>query len=65
MKNEFDISIQWWELAVFSVLVWLGMTIVLVVAGLLFAAIGGRQLSGAADLLTSDATFSILAAVVT
>ncbi len=65
VKNEFDISIQWWELAVFSVLVWLGMTIVLVVAGLLFAAIGGRQLAGAADLLTSDAAFSILAAVVT
>lgn len=41
-----------WAWAVFSLLFWVGMTVAVLVAGLLFAAVGGRQLSTAAALLT-------------
>src|SRR6266545_4110871 len=41
--------------AVFSVLFWAGMSVAVVAAGLIFAAIGGRQLSRAAQAMTGDA----------
>ncbi len=34
----------WWAAGLFSVLLWIGMTIAVVAASLLFAAFGGRQL---------------------
>jgi hypothetical protein len=49
--------------AVFSFLVWLGFTIVVLLAGLLFAAVGGRQLTGAAALLTSSVGGTLLGAL--
>jgi hypothetical protein len=45
-------------------LLWLGLTLTAVVAGLVFAAIGGRQLSRAAMALTGELPYSILGAVV-
>jgi len=45
-------------------LFWLSMTITVVVAGLVFAAIGGRQLSTASALMTDQLAYSILGAVV-
>jgi hypothetical protein len=50
--------------AVFSILLWLAMTIAVVAAGLLFAAVGGRQLRTASLSLTEDPGNSILAAIV-
>jgi cytoskeletal protein CcmA (bactofilin family) len=47
----------------FTILAWLAFTIVVLVAGLLFAAVGGRQLSTAAGLITSRPGETVLAAV--
>ncbi len=44
-------------------LLWLGLTLTAVIAGLAFAAVGGRQLSRAAMLLTGDLPASVLGAV--
>ncbi|MGD0114474.1 MAG: hypothetical protein ABSC13_00520 [Dehalococcoidia bacterium] len=44
-------------------LLWLGLTLAAVIAGLAFAAVGGHQLSRAAMLLTGDLPASILGAV--
>jgi len=66
---EGDISrengIQWGFIGTaFWIYVWLSMTVAVVLAGLIFAAVGGRQLTRASDALTSDTAMSILAAVV-
>jgi hypothetical protein len=50
--------------AVFTVLAWLGLTVAVILAGLVFAAVGGRQLITAARNLTEEAANSILAAVI-
>ena len=63
VRDELDFSIRWWDLAIFSLLAWVGFTILVIFSGLLFVAVGSRQMSGAAALLTDDAGFSILAAV--
>ena len=43
---------------------WFSMTVAVVLAGLLFAAVGGRQLSTSAEVMTREAALSILGAVV-
>jgi cytoskeletal protein CcmA (bactofilin family) len=50
--------------AVFSILIWVGMTIAVVAAGILFAAVGGRQLKTASLALTQEVGQSILGAVI-
>ena len=50
--------------AAFSIFIWVGVTIVMVVAGLVFAAIGGRQLTSAARALTGELAGSIVGGVV-
>lgn len=50
--------------AVFGILFWVAMTIAVLVAGLLFAAIGGRQLRASSEALTREIGYSILGAVV-
>jgi hypothetical protein len=49
--------------AVFSFLFWVAMTIAVVIAGLVFAAIGGRQLSQSAEAMTTDAVNAIVGVV--
>ncbi len=58
-------SFNWsgWELFAFSVYLWISGTILLIVAGLIFAAVGGRQLMAAGDLMTRQTGTTILAAV--
>lgn len=51
-------------LIILGVLLWLGMTVVVLVAGLVFAAIGGKQLGSAAAALTASPGESILGAVI-
>ncbi|HLF77541.1 MAG TPA: hypothetical protein VJB57_08615 [Dehalococcoidia bacterium] len=41
--------------AVFSLLFWLGMSVAVVAAGLVFAAVGGHQLKRSAETMTGDA----------
>jgi hypothetical protein len=52
-----------WTFAVFSFLIWLGFTLLILVAGMVFAAIGGRQLRGAGTLLTDAPGRTTLAAL--
>jgi hypothetical protein len=47
----------------FSIYLWLTMTIALVVAGLVFAAVGGRQLNAAARIMTGEAVNTIVGVV--
>jgi hypothetical protein len=42
-------------LAAFSFFFWIAMTVAIVVAGLVFAAVGGRQLTASAQTMTGDA----------
>lgn len=53
----------WAAAGVFSVLFWLGMTVAMIVAALLFAAFGGRQLTDAASSMTGDLVNTIIGAV--
>ena len=53
-----------WGEAIFSFLSWIGLTIALLLAGLVFAAVGPRQLTGAAAALTERFGGSVVAAVV-
>jgi len=48
----------------FWIWLWLSMTVAVILAGLIFAAVGGLQLERAADALTRDTAMSILAAVI-
>jgi hypothetical protein len=49
--------------AAFSIIFWLGLTIAAVVAGLIFAAVGGRQLQRSAQAMTGDAIGTIAGVV--
>jgi hypothetical protein len=58
-------NVRWGFLgSAFWIWLWLSMTVAVVLAGLIFAAVGGRQLTAAAGALTADAAMSILGAVV-
>ena len=58
-------NIRWGFLgSAFWIWLWLSMTVAVILAGLIFAAVGGRQLERAADALTGDTAMSILAAVI-
>lgn len=49
---------------VFGLIFWLGATLALIAAGLVFAAVGGRQLAASTDNLSEQPGQSILAAIV-
>ena len=53
-----------WGWTAFSVLFWIGTTLVVLAAGLAFAALAGRQLAGAGGTLTTRAGESIVTALV-
>jgi hypothetical protein len=53
-----------WAAGVFWVGLWIGLTVAVLLAALIFAAVAGRQLARAAMLLTADAPYAILSAVV-
>ena len=58
-------NIRWGFLgSAFWIWLWLSMTVAVILAGLIFAAVGGRQLERAADALTADTAMSIVAAVI-
>ncbi len=47
-----------------SILFWLGTTIAVIIAGLIFAAVGGRQLTGAGRLMVEQPGGTIIAALI-
>jgi hypothetical protein len=53
----------WWAAGLLSILLWIGMTVTLIVAALLFALFGGRQLTAAARAMTGDLVNSIIGGV--
>lgn len=59
-------SFEWssWEFFAFSVYLWISMTIAIIVAGLIFAAVGGRQLMSAGNLISRKLGATILSAVI-
>ncbi|MGA7669050.1 MAG: polymer-forming cytoskeletal protein [Nitrolancea sp.] len=59
-------SFNWsgWEFFALSVYLWISATIAIVVAGLIFAAVGGRQLMGAGNLIGRKLGATILSAVI-
>jgi hypothetical protein len=57
-------NVRWGFLgSAFWIYLWLSMTVAVILAGLIFAAVGGRQLERASDALTGDAAMSIAGAV--
>jgi len=61
-KNSYNWS--GWQLFAFSVYVWISVTIALIIAGLIFAAVGGRQLMAAGALMVRQTGMTIVAALV-
>lgn len=53
-----------WGAAVFSMVMWLGVTLALVVAAVVFAAVAGRQLAGAGEVVRHRFGASIVTALV-
>lgn len=54
---------SWWDTLIFTVLFWLSTTLALIVLGLIFAAIGGRQLAAASHLISNQTGASIVGAL--
>jgi len=63
LRERDGFGFLWGFAALFSVLVWVGGTIAVVAAGLVFAAMGGRQLREAAQRMTSDPVNVVIGAV--
>jgi hypothetical protein len=53
----------WWAAGLFSVLLWIGMTVTMVVAALLFALFGGHQLGSASRAMTGQLVNTIIGGV--
>jgi hypothetical protein len=62
--NTRDFGGAWAVVGVFSVLVWVGSTVALLVAGIMFALVGARQLTAASRLMTGEAVPAIVGTVV-
>jgi hypothetical protein len=61
--DESDFTGLWAAVGVLSVVLWAGVTIAAIVAGIVFALIGGRQLRAAATLMTGEAVNAIVGTV--
>lgn len=59
-------SYDWsgWDFFVFSIYLWVSLTIVILIAGLIFAGVGGRQLTGSGNLITQQTGGTIAAAII-
>jgi hypothetical protein len=53
-----------WDFVLISIYLWISVTIIIVVAGLIFAAVGGRQLTGSGNLISDQIGGTILAAII-
>lgn len=64
LTEEAEFQFSWWGGALVSIGIWVGLTIVVLVAGLLFALLGGRQLLSLGVTARTQVPTSILTAVV-
>ncbi len=62
VNDEFEIN--WWVLLIVNFVFWIGMTIAVLVFGLLLVAVAPRQAANAAAAMTADPGWSILSAVI-
>jgi hypothetical protein len=62
INDEF--ALQWWVLLLVNLVLWIGMTIAVLVFGLLLVAIAPRQAASAAAAMTDDPGWSILSAAI-
>ena len=63
INDEFDI--EWWVFLIVNFVFWIGMTIAVLVFGLLLVAVAPRQAANAAAVMTADPGWSILSAIIT
>lgn len=64
LNDRVDLNTLGWSAVIFTFVLWIGITIVVLLAGLAFAAFGHRQLVDAAQALTGHAGESILTALI-
>jgi hypothetical protein len=67
VRGDIDRNWGWWgwgAAVVLGILFWVGMTIAVLVAGALFALVGGRQLQGASAYMTEKVGRSVLTGVI-
>ena len=59
-------SFEWssWNFLAFSIYLWISFTIAIVIAGLIFAAVGGRQLTSAGNLIVNRLGSTIITAII-
>jgi hypothetical protein len=60
VNEQDDFGLAGGVIALFSILFWLAMTVAVIASGLVFAAVGGRQLRATAETMTGDAVNTIL-----
>lgn len=59
-----NFTIDWWGFGVATAFIWLGVTVALLLAGLIFAAVAQRQIATAGTLLSKEIGPTLLAAFV-
>lgn len=62
--NESSFDWSGWQLFALSAYIWISVTIALIIAGLIFAAVGGRQLMAAGELMVRQTGMSIVTALI-
>ncbi len=63
INDEFDV--EWWIFLIVNFVFWIGMTIAVLVFGLLLVAVAPRHAANAAAAMTADPGWSILSAIIT
>ena len=64
LNEDAEFTWSWWGSALVSLGIWVGLTIVVLIAGLVFALLGGRQLLALGHTARTQVPTSILTAVV-
>jgi len=63
LNENAEVNWSWWDSAIFTFAIWIGATIVALVAGLIFALLGGRQLLALSTTARTRIGLSIVTAV--
>jgi hypothetical protein len=64
LNENAEVTWSWWDSAIFTFAIWIGMTIVVLVAGLIFALLGGRQLLALSHTARTQIGQSVITALV-
>jgi cytoskeletal protein CcmA (bactofilin family) len=60
-----DFDLEWWQWFLLNIILWVGLTIAVLVLGLLMVAVAPRQTVNAANTMTADPGWSALGAFIT